>query len=330
MKKLIVVVACVLMSVSLLWAGGGKESADKPIELKMGTKMPEESIEGRAFQHFADLVKERNNGSVIVYVYPSEQLGDTMTQIDNVALGSQDIYAESVSYFARYDERLQIEDIPFLFQGDTALADFYKTELGKDIIKNLEANGFKLLNPQRNFVRGPYRVLCATKPIRSLDDVKGLRLRTFDSDVYMKAWDRLGANPIVIPWTETYLALKQGTVDGVTSPISLVLSMKFSEVARYITVIKEFPQTCDFVMNKGKFDSLTPKQQEVLLQAAYDAGEFANKLTFELIDSQIEGMKTENNAEFIQIDTVPFKKALTDFYAELKDKGLIPAGMELN
>lgn len=329
MKKVFFAFLFIVLVTGLLFSGGGKETSQKVIELKMGTKMPPESIEGKAFQHFADLVKERSKGQIIIHVYPSEQLGDTMTQIDNVALGSQDIYAESVSYFSRYDERFQVEDIPFLFQGDDALEKFYQTKLGQDIIANLEKNGFKLLNPQRNFVRGPYRVLCSKKPIRSINDVKGLRLRTFDSDVYMKAWDKLGANPLVISWTETYLALKQGTIDAVTSPVSLVMAMKFTEVAPYVTLIKEFPQTCDFVMNKKRFDSLTQEHQNILLQAAYDAGEYANEMTFSLINSELDQMRKEHNAEFIEIDTIPFRTALKGYYEELKKAGIIPADMRI-
>ncbi|SHI75715.1 tripartite ATP-independent transporter solute receptor, DctP family [Dethiosulfatibacter aminovorans DSM 17477] len=299
----------------------------EPVIIKMGTKMSEESIEGQGFKKFAELVEERTKGEIIVQVYPSEQLGDAMTQLDNLQLGTQDIYCEGAAYLSRYDKDFGVESIPFLFKDHDTKREFYYSEIGQKLSENLIENGLKIINDKRNFIRGPYNVIVSKKPIKSIEDVKGLRLRTFDSEIYMKAWDKLGANPIVIAWTEAYLALKQNTVDAVTAPISLVYNMKFTEVAPYVTTTNEFRQDVIFIMNNDRFESFTEVQRQIIIDSANDAGDYVTEQINGFVESEIERMKSEHNAEFYEMDTEPFREILVEFYQELEDKGEISEGI---
>lgn len=336
-KKGFVFVLCCLLMFSVLLAGcGGKDDSAKPgdeskpkapIELKLGTKMPPESIEGQGFQKFADLVKEKSNGELKVIVYPSEQLGDTMTQVDSVLLGSQDMYAEGSTYFSRFEKDFNITSIPYLFSSNEHYQRVVQGSVGQRLNEKLISHGLRILNTDRNFVRGPYRVLCSTFPVRSIDDVQGLRMRTFDSAVYMDAWINLGANPLVIAWTETYLAIRQNVVQAVTSPISLVYSMAFTEVAPYVTVINEFPQDVVIVINNNNFLKLSQEHQQILIDAANEAGAYATQLTYDGIEEELKKMRDEHGAEFIEIDTDPFREKMADFFYSLEDKGVISKGL---
>lgn len=299
----------------------------KVIELSLGTKMPDETVEGQAFNYFADLVKEKTDGKVIVNVFPAEQLGTGTTQIDNMIMGTQDMYAEGLTFFNDYDARFDLATIPYLFRDFEHFQTFNKSEVGREIEDNLIAQGMRIINTERNFVRGPYRVLLSTKPIKSLEDIKGLKLRSPETAIYADAWSYLGANPTVIAWTETYLAMRQGTVDAVTSPISLVKGMNFAEVAPYITIINEYPQDVGIVIAESSFQKLTEEQQNHLIDAANEAGEYATKLTYESIDEDIEFLKTENNAEFIEIDYEEWSSFMKDFHNQLEEKGLIEEGI---
>lgn len=326
-KSIIITLLIVILVGMLVLTGcGGDQKADKEksgvIELKMGTKMPPESIEGQGFQKFADLVAEKTNGEVEVVVYPSEQLGSTETQVDNLALGTQDIYAEDLEYFHSYAPELVIEGLPYLFLDVDDFQDFVFGEYGDLINNKLEENGFVLLDPQRNFLRGPYRVMCSTEPIESIDDIQGLRMRSHDSSDYMKAYTTLGANPVVIAWSETYLALRQGTVKAVASPISLVYDMSFTEVAPYVARIDENIQSVAFVMNKEKFDSLTESQQIAVKEACVEAGKFATEITLAEVDKLIGKMEKEHGAVFVDIDTEPFRNQLKDFFLDMEEKGI--------
>lgn len=308
-------------------SGSAETPAAAPIELKLGTRMPETSVEGQGHLKFAELVEEKSNGELIVHVYAAEQLGKGLSQIDNVLMGVQDMFAEGAQLFAEYDRRLDLNSIPYLFRDFEHYAKFNRGEVGQEIHQNLAEAGLRVINTERNFVRGPYRVLLSTKPIRSLEDVQGLKLRSFESKIYTDSWKYLGANPTVVAWTETYLALKQNVVEAVTSPISSVSEMKFAEVAPYMTVIEEFPQDVLMVMNEEKFQSLSEEHRNILIEAANEAGAYASELSASQTEADIEKMKEENGLEVIEIDKGPWLEKIKPYFYELEASGDIPEGI---
>lgn len=301
--------------------GKDTDSSDV-IELSLGTKMPDETSEGRAFNYFAELVEEKTNGEVIVNVYPAEQLGTGTTQIDNMVMGTQDMYAEGAAYFRDFEPRLDVSTIPYLFEGYEQFQEFFQGDIGQEIHENLIEQGMRILNSERNFVRGPYRVLLATDPIQTLDDVQGLMLRSHESAIYADAWTYLGANPTVIAWTETYLAIRQGTVDAVSSPISLVKGMNFAEVAPYMTIIDEYPQDVPIVIAEDSFQELNEEQQQHLIDAAHEASEYGTQLALDEIEEDIEFMKEENGLEIFEIDTSEWSEYMDDFHYQLVEDGV--------
>src|SRR5690606_26012867 len=104
-------------------------------------------------------------------------LGKGTTQIDNMILGTQDMYAEGITYFQDYDSRTELSSVPFLFRDFEHYQKFNTGEIGLDIQETLIENGMRILNTERNFVRGPYRVLLSTRPVKSVDDLQGLKVR---------------------------------------------------------------------------------------------------------------------------------------------------------
>lgn len=322
------VVACVASAIVLAavapWAPA---TAQAPVVLKLGTKMPPENPEGRAFQRFADLAGEKSRGRLKVNVFPSEQLGAGTTQIDNVLLGTQDMYAEGSVFLDRFQKDFRLSSIPYLFLSNDHYRKVVTGPIGQELSQALVTKGLRIANDKRNFLRGPYRVICAKKPIRSLSDVAGLRLRSFESAIYVNAWKHLGANPTVVAWTETYLALKQNLVEAVTLPISLLYSMKFTEAAPHCTQINEFPQDVVIVINEKRFQSLAPDLRQALVDAAHEAGELATRLVLDAATTDIDKMKREHGAQFYQVDLKPFADRMAPYFKELEKQGFISAGI---
>lgn len=325
MKKLLIFI----MSTLLLFVLGacGKEGKTKAIELKLGTKMPQDTAEGQGFEHFAELVKEKSNGELVVKIYPAEQLGTGTTQIDNMLLGTQDMYAEGASYFTDFDSRVELSSVPFLFYDYEHYQNFYTGEVGQEINENLIENGVRILNTERNFVRGPSRVLLSKEPIQNVEDLKGLKLRSFESAFYSAAYSSVGAKPTVIAWTETYLGLKQNLVDAVTSPISLVWPMKFTEVAPYMTKLDEYPQDIVISISEDRFQKLSKEHQDILLEAANETGDWATKLTAGEVEEHMELMKEEHGVEIFEIDKDEWTEAFSDYHYQLEKEGKIPEGI---
>lgn len=344
MKKFLTLALALAMVLSLAACGSSKtepaatdpsattstektETPAKNVTLKMGHKMAEDSLDGQAFQKFADLANEYSNGTVTVEVYPSSQLGDGSAQVNNVLLGSQDIYAESYSEWAGVTPLADVGgSVPFLFTTEEDYFELVRGDFGAEQLAALEAGGVVSLATDRNFLR-PYRVLCTTdKKIESLSDLKGIRLRTWENASYMTCWDNLGTQPIVIGWTDTYLALQQGTADAVTSPSTQVEMMGFYEVAPYVGKFNEFPQEIALCMNKAKFDSLSAEQQQALMDAANDAGEYYQSILEGELEASFARMEAAG-ATIYDIDTSTWRDALSETYKSIEAAGNLPAGL---
>ncbi|MFS0646076.1 TRAP transporter substrate-binding protein [Siminovitchia sp. 179-K 8D1 HS] len=332
MRMRVFMITLLMMATIMSGCGTGSTANDKkdgtnqPIVLKLGTKMPDESVEGKAFNLFADLVKEKSNGEIVVDVYPAELLGKGKTQIDNMLMGTQDMYAEGATYFDDFDSRVQVSSIPFLFRDFEHFQKYNTGELGQEVHEKIKSEGIRILNTERNFVRGPYRVLVSKKPVKSVEDLKGLKIRSFESEFYSQAYESVGANPTVVAWTETYLAMKQNLVDAATSPISLVWSMKFTEVAPYMTIIDEYPQDIVIAISEEKFSKLSKEHQDILIEAANEAGTKATQLLEQEVEEHLELMKEEHGIEIFEIDKKEWTEAFSDFHQKVEESGVFPKG----
>jgi len=330
MKKLFFskVLFMVVVGGMLLFTTTVSDVVAKPVTLKMATKMPFQSPEGQAFLYFADLVKKKTNSTLIVNVYPSEQLGTTEVSLKGVQMGAIDIYAEGTSYLKMFIPVYEYFSPPFVFRDRGQFLRFMRSDYIQGLEKELaEKHGIKLIDTEHTWMRGPYRVLCATKPILRIEDMQGIKMRMFPNQFVLQVWTELGARPTVLPWTETYLALKQGIVEMVTSPISLVYSMKFTEPAKYVTRTDEYPQTIVFATNAKKFNSLSPEHQKALIDACNEAGLKSNELIKNAAEKVIAEFIKKNNAVFIRTSMEPFRKKLEPFYKKAEKEGKIPAGV---
>lgn len=338
MKKLISAFLAASVALSLAACGSSSASSaastasssasasSKTITLKLGHQSATTVPEGEAMQWFADEVNTRTNGAVTIDIYPNEELGDAVTMVDMTKLGTCDLVLAAVGNVATYDSYFNIGAVPFLFKDNSIAAELNAGEIGQHEEASLQQNGLHIVNTARNFYRGPYRVLVSKKPVNSLDDIQGLRFRAYESQVYMNAWTALGANPIVIAWSETYSALQQGTVDAATSTIGQLNSVKFTEVAPYVTRINEYASEAVLIANSKKWDSLSDEQQQIITEVANEAGDKMSELLDTSVQKDIDEMAA-GGAVFSEIDTTPFREKLIDFYHSLEDDGTLPKGL---
>lgn len=315
-----------LGAAALILTGLGITPVQAQINLKVGHISPKDSPEGIAIDRFADLVKQKTGGAVTVQVFPSEQLGKAVAQIDSVAIGNQDIYFGGSPEFERFSDGLKLLGLNWVIPSQDAFRKVTKDPVWKSIMTDpLDKAGMVVL--ASNWERGPYRVMVSTKPIGSIADMKGLKFRIAPIDSWRRTWAAVGTQNVVLAWTDVYLAMKQGTVDAVTSPISLVAPMKFTEVAKYIVRTDEFWQILVPVINKATMAKLTPNQQRALFVAAEEAGlGYTNdQERSSLVD--IEKMKRDHGASFRTLDLKPGVELMKPVVRQLESEGFIPKGL---
>ena len=298
------------------------------ISLRIGTAVPATSAQGEAISKFAEIVNGKNLG-LDVKIFPGGQLGKAGVQVQNVKLGLQDGFFEDLGWMQSFSDDLRIQMAPFTFTGRDHLKRWLQSEAFQKVQSEIKQNGAqRYLVSDTIWWRGPYRVMLATKPVRNLEDVSGIKLRLPGLETMTKYWGKegLGANTVNIPWGDVYLALRQGAADAVTSPFDLVVSMKFVEVAPHIMVTDEFPQIIGLAFNDNKWNSLSDTQKDAIMQGLSEAGAFFNGQ----VAANMESWKSQlQNAggTFHDFDRDPFVSSVTEMHKKLEKEGYWRAGL---
>ena len=307
----------------------GQAFAQKAITLSLGHIMAPETHQGVALDYFAKLVKEKTKGKIEVNIYPAQQLGNAMKMMEGVSMGTQDMVAESTTFWEIYSKDLQIAETPFTFRDRDHFEKFLKSPIFRGIEQDVIKNGNqRFITTEYTWQRGPFRVLVSkTKPILVPDDLKGFKLRLWEAKTIHRYWSWLGATTVTISFGETYMAMKQGIVDGVTSPYDAVWGMKFTEVAKYVTMLQQYWQTMVIAMNEKKFQGLGQVNQKAIISAANEAGIWYTKRAKEAVDKDMQRMMDEHGAVFIYVSRKPWLEKIKGLAEKLEEEGYWRKGL---
>jgi TRAP-type transport system periplasmic protein len=293
---------------------------------RMATKQPAGSPEGKAFAKFAELVGEYTKGKIEVKVFPSEQLGKTDAALEQLQAGTVHVYPEGPSYMRKWVSQMEFVGSPFLFKDRPHWVRFMHSPEVQGWLKQVEDKaGIAIIGDITAFVRGPYRCLVSKKPVKGLADLKGLKMRQFKNQTVIDLWGRLGAEVRVLGWTEVYSSISRGIVESVTSPIALVESMKFYEVAPHIIRTDEYPQTAAFMTNAKAYRGLTPELRAAVDRAHADASKYSADLMGSITTESLKRMAAKG-VTYDEIDTSDIVNEAAKFYSELEKAGKLPDG----
>jgi C4-dicarboxylate-binding protein DctP len=199
--------------------------------IKFSHVVTEKTPKGKAAQAFADRVNSELDGTVCVEVYPNTQLYNDDKVLQAMLLGDVQMAAPSLSKFEQYTLKYRVFDLPFLFDDIAAIDRFQASEKGQELLSAMEDKGLKGLGYWHNGMKQ----ISANKPLLAPEDANGLKFRIQESDVLEAQFEQLGSNPQKMAFSEVYLALQQGVVDGQENTWSNILTQKFHEVQDGIT-----------------------------------------------------------------------------------------------
>lgn len=276
--------------------------------LKIGHILAPGSNQNQALEKvFKPSVEKATAGSLKIEVFPNEQLGHAPDQVEGVKLGTQAMFLGSQTWFEAHVKQIGVATIPFLFDNRAHFQKWMNEVLGKNLMPELIKNANqRIINLQPPWERGPFRVICAKKPIFSPEDINGLKLRLWPAQMIQKSWAGLGANVHTIDFAEAYLALKQGVVEAITSPFDLVDPQKFAEVAPYITELRQYPQLELISINEKIWQDLTDTERKALIDGAVEAGKWYNQQAQTRVSETIQLLLSKNNAKYILVNRQPF------------------------
>ncbi len=303
-------------------------SAQAKIVLKGGHVAPKGSVEGKAADKFAELVSEKTKGEIVMEVFPSEQLGKAPTEIDSTILGNQDFYIGGTPEFERFSPGLRVVGLNYAVRDQDHFRKVLRSPIWNRIfVEPMEKLGLKSLSTEWNQERGPFRVMASTKPVKSLEDLKGLRLRIAPIDTWRRSWTALGCNVVVLAWNDCYLGLKQNMVDAVNASMDMLYSMKFTEIAKYVARTDEYWGINATVMNLKKFNSFKPEWQKALIDSSNEAGAYHRQLSEVAVKEDLDKMKKEHGITYTVLDLKPFFAAMQPVIRQLEQEGFIPKGL---
>ncbi|EEX50685.1 TPA: TRAP transporter substrate-binding protein [Pasteurella multocida] len=282
-------------------------SASASTTLRFGYEAPRSDTQHAAAKKFNDLLKEKTKGEIKLSLFPDSTLGNAQTMISAVRGGTIDLEMSGSPNFSGLVPKLNVIDIPFIFQNREHAYAVLDGEIGQGLLKELEAQGLKGLA----FWEVGFRSFTNSKhPVKTPDDIKGLKVRTNQNPMYIQAFSILGANPVPMPLSELYTALETRAVDAQEHPVGIVWSAKLYEVQKHLSLTNHGYTPLIVVMNKAKFDGLSPELQTALVEAAKEAGAYQRQLNLENEKGIIEKMQKAGIEVIDTVDTKPFKAAI--------------------
>lgn len=271
--------------------------------LKFGHLANEQNIWNKAALKFKELVETNSDGRIEVQVFPNEQLGSEMDVINSIQLGTADmtITGESLQNWA---PKAAMMAVPYLFRDADHMRKAVEGDVGKQIEAQItERTG---LVPLAWFERGP-RELTSNRPIKTPDDLDGLRIRVPNVPLFVDTWEALGARPTPMAFSEVFTSLQQNTIEAQENPLSLIESASFNEVQQYVDMTDHVRSWIYVVIGKQKLESMPDDLQTVVRDAASEMQSYEEKLFVE--DQQrLEQALKDKGMKFVEVDQAAFAK----------------------
>jgi len=221
-----------------------------------------------AVKYMGDLIKQRTNGRYSVEVYHSAQLGEEKDTIEQTQTGVIDLNRVSMGPFNGIVRETAVPSLPYIFRSVDHMRHVMDGPVGEQILKAFEAHDLVGLAFYDSGARSFYNT---KKDITSIADLKGMKFRVIQSDVFVDMVNALGANATPMAYGEVYSALETGVIDGAENNWPSFESAKHFEVAKHYTLDQHQIVPEVLVMSKASWDKLSPEDQAIVRQAAKDS-----------------------------------------------------------
>jgi tripartite ATP-independent transporter DctP family solute receptor len=239
---------------------------------------------------FAELVAAKSGGKITVKEFPASQLGNEMQQQSALQGGVQEMSAPATTSLVGIVKEFGLFDFPFLVTDYKQADALLDGALGKQLTAKLPEKGLIALG---FWDLGFRNVTNSKHPVTKGEDLEGLKIRVIPNPVFLETFKTFKANPLPLPFAELYNALESKAVDGQENPFSVILSNKFYEVQKYLSVTNHVYAANIVLMSKRFWDKLSPAEQKILQDSASEASVYQRKFSREVATKAIGELKTK-------------------------------------
>ena len=266
-----------IAAVALASIAGAAAAQDiKPRLIRFGYGLVEDSNQGRAVKLFAQEVEKASGGKMKVRAIGAAALGSDVQMQQALIGGAQEMMVGSTATLVGITKEMALWDTPFLFNNAQEADAVLDGPVGEKVKAKLEEKGLVGLVYWENGFRN---LTNNKRPVAKLEDLDGVKLRVMQNNVFLDSFKTLGANAVPLPFSELFSALETKAVDGQENPYNTILSSKFYEVQKYLTVTNHVYSPWIVLASKKWWDGLSADEKKVLMDAAKKSRDFERQDT---------------------------------------------------
>ena len=304
-SRFIVWAVCVALGLAI--AGISSEPARAATyNWKLASVLPASHPVHQALVFFADKVKEKTKGEVVITVFPAGQLGQEKDYIEGIKLGAMEMTKVSSAPLGQFSPSLQVVSLPFIWRNLEHQHSVLSGPIGTRLMNDLDKQDFKGL---AFFDAGFRNVTTRDKPVKVPADLKGLKIRVMQSKPLIDTINAFGATAVPMGQSEVYIALQQKVIDGWENNEPTVLTFNMQEVCKYFSYTRHTSIPDILVMNKQLFDSVPKSTQTAILEAAAQSVPYQQKVWADYIDDAVKQLKAKG-MEFNEVTNIADFQAL--------------------
>ncbi len=277
---------------------GPAQAAEPALTIRIGSDIDRGVVLSQAVFRLADRVKQLTNGRINVQYFPNSELGNAEEQISGARSGTQEIWFGANPQMGRLVPAFQLFSPAFAYEDRNAM----RAVLNSEFFAGLRDEALKkagMLMLSWDWFRG-YRYLCAIRPVRTLEDLKGLKLRVPPAPAKLASWKKLGASPTPTAASEIFMAMQEKVIEGVEIELQTIHKEHFDEVCKYLTLTAHDETYSSFTVNEAFWVNLKPADQKIVVDAIHEAGQWA-AAHFDEEEAQTRKVMEKQGVQFIEL-----------------------------
>jgi TRAP-type transport system periplasmic protein len=309
-ERLVFIAILVLISVTLSIT----PSYAKEVKLRLAHHFALKDVWSVAGEEFAKLVEQKSKGEITIRMFGGGQLGAERDYLEGLQLGTIDMAISGPGVMANFDPLIGIFDLPFLYKNYELANRVMDGPVGAKVFDSFGKNArIKIL---ASAGQGFRYVLTKKVVVNSIEDIKGVKIRTPEAPTFVRTFQLIGANPTPVAWPETYSALEAGVVDGMEGTPEVMVGAKMYELAKNCARTNHIMATLQLIMSMKTWNSLEGDQQKIISEAASEIWVKKQRNTAEQGNVDAEKKLAGLGVKFTDPNLEPFRKAVYPLWSE--------------
>jgi len=295
--RLAVICACMILMGAMLGACG-KDDGEQRYAYPLATASPEDTVTQIYAEKFAEEVDRLSDGRIKIQVYANSTLGGDRELLESCKDGDIPFVVQNTAPQVTFMPDLAVFDVPCAFENlDECREVLDDPEFSSLVSSVYEEGGYQLLG----IADQGFRVMSTNKPVKSIKDFKGQKIRTMENPFHLAFWKAIGANPTPMSFAEVYIGLQQHTIDAQENPFEVIVSNRLYEQQDYVVETNHLPHLITLIMNDDFFKDMPEEDQKIMQDAAATATEYARRASDDRIADRIQTIE-DSGTEIITVD----------------------------